>query len=160
MAGFRGLFSKALSAISGAIGHARARGASTYDITQSVQQDVPEATIQQIGAIISSQDAVAAAIDAVDGAASTDAVTAEMIAVPVWAQEGRMAGGGGPYQVRIPYTNPDAAPGSISGWVTKSMDFLPATVGDLEALSQDALDESISPKPGATLAAGTHILAV
>lgn len=160
MAGFRGLLSKAVAAISGAIQHVRGQGASTYDITDAVQQDVPSATAEQIGAIISSSDQIAAAIDAVDVASAADAVTVDMIAVPVWAEEGRMAGGGGPYQVRIPYTNPDAPPGEISGWITQQMSNLPATVGDLEGLAQQTLDKSISPKPGATLAAGTHILAI
>ena len=129
MPGFRGLISKAVSALQGVIGRARSEGASTYDIYQTVQQDVPDASIQQIGHIVSAQDEIASAIDAVNTASASDAVTADMIAVPVWATPGTTAGGGGPYKVRIPYTNPGEAEGTISGWVTDTMQMLPAGVG-------------------------------
>lgn len=160
MPGFRGLLSKAVAAVKGAWEHAIFQGAPVTEVRQTAQETAPAVTAEELGAIISSVNEVAAAIDAIHNADPNTAVNADMIAVPTWAPEGRVAGSGGPYQIRIPYTNPGEEEGTISGWISKNVMNLPSTVGTLESWAQNELDNSISPLPTATLASGTHILAI
>lgn len=158
MPGFGRKLLKSVASVFGAIAHARRGGATVDQIVQETGLGTGGAVVESIGAVISAEDSIINAIDAVNSAANSDAITSEMVAIPVWAPEGTVVTASGPFTVRIPYTNPGAKKGTISGWVSQQWDALPSTKAQLIQTAQDALDESTSPEPTATLAPGVHIL--
>ena len=160
MPGLRGRFASGLNALTGAIRRAVGFGASTQQIFETVAPDVPGTTIADIGSIVSSDLEIINAVNTLNDAQSYEVVTPDMFAVAPYARESRQHGTGGPYAMRIPYTNPNESEGTISGWITIHTNALPATVGDLLGLAQAELDKSISPRPGAQATAGLSVLEV
>jgi len=147
-----------LRGVYGAIVSAARSGLSAFSIQREISTTIPEATAQQLGQIISRDNALANAIDRINIAKSTDAVTADMIGVAQWAPDGTTAGSPGMYGIRVPYANPGSEPGTIDGWVSTHVTTLPATVGDLLDFAQQTLDSSETGVKGKTVSPGINIL--
>lgn len=160
MSSWRDLPSAQLTALYGLIRGAVEQRVTTAELWSSIRSSDLTATFQQVNTLRSYAASARNARIALAAEPAANAVTSKMISVAPWARDAQSRSLAPAYQLNIPYQYTAANGEVVQDWINKTVQALPATVGDVAALADSIVNESNTPPPDATVSGDIEIMAV
>lgn len=149
--------SKGTRALEGLIRGLSGTRISTAELWNAIKESGIPADFAAVNQMRSASVSLRNASEQLAQASSTDALTNDMIGRSYFRGVPTSSASVAQYQVNIPYSYTDAAGNLISSYLSTSVRYLPATVGELFDLAEQTTDESISTPPGAVVSGGISI---